>query len=202
MNMIQNSIGMPDVYYHIQDYPKQFDDWYEVEVDRFCRYYEAYAKTDAEYVVIHENTSSTLVSPDMYINYCLPAKKQFCEILKRGGKRCVLHMCWTLRHLMPLINEVGADCWESFTPPPNGDTFFGDGRQAAGDGVALVGGMNAVMLTHWAEDRLLDYVDKTVAGLPHTRGIVFTSGGAMPIECSLEKLADIGRKLIPHLTVS
>jgi hypothetical protein len=202
MAMLQGTIGMPEAYYHMNDYPQEFDRWYEVEVDRFLRYYEAYARSDAEYITIHENTSSTLVSPDLYRKYCLPAKKKMADIVKAAGKVCVLHMCGTLMDLMPDIKQVGADCWESFTPPPNGDTYFEDGRQAVGDDVSLVGGMNAVMLTLWPESRLLDYVDRTIDRLPHTRGIVFTSGGAMPIECPLERLSGLGLKLADRLRVN
>lgn len=46
---------------------------------------------------------------------------------------------------------------------------------------------------------MLDYVDETIDNLPHTRGIVFTSGGAMPIERPVKELAELGRKLTPHL---
>ncbi len=39
-------------------------------------------------------------------------------------------------------------------------------------------------------------------GICCTRGIVFTPGGAMPIECPLEKLSGLGQKLAAHLRVN
>lgn len=51
----------------------------------------------------------------------------------------------------------------------------------------------------WDDQEVLNYVDETIDRLPHTRGIVFTSGGAMPIERPMEELAELGRKLVPHL---
>lgn len=199
MDLIQGKIGMPQAYYHLADYPEEFDELYEVEVENRCRYYEAVAKSDAEYATVHENTSSTLLSPDLYKKYCLPVKKRYCEIIHRAGKVFVLHMCGRLKGLMPQIYQVGADCWESFSPPPIGDTHFKDGRDVVGDDVSLIGGMNALMLTMWDDQEVLNYVDETIDRLPHTRGIIFTSGGAMPIERPMEELAELGRKLIPHL---
>ena len=199
MALIQGTIGMPYVYYHMADYPEAFDELYEVEVDRCCRHYEAIAKSDAEYVITNENTSTTLVSPDLYGKYCLPVKKKYCEIIKGAGKTYMLHMCGRLKGLLPMIYQAGADCWESFSPPPIGDTYFKDGRDAVGDDVSLVGGMNALTVSVWDDQEVLDYVDETIGILPHTRGIVFTSGGAMPIERPTESLAELGRKLIPHL---
>ena len=199
MTLIQNTIGMPQVYYHLNDYQKEFDELYEAESDRWCRYYETLAKSDAEYVCTQENTSTTLVSPALYEKYCLPLKRKAREIMGRAGKHYMLHMCGCLKALLPQIDEVRADSWESFTPPPIGDTHFGDGRRVAGDGVCLIGGMNAVMVSVWDHQRVLDYVDRTLAGLPHTRGIVFTSGGAMPMECPTERLADLGRRLTDQL---
>lgn len=200
MDLLQFRVGMPQTYFHRRDYPEAFQALYEAEADAFIRYYQAYAETDAEYILPHENTSSILLSPEMYREYCLPLKQRLCRIVKRAGKICILHMCGTLKGLLPLVKEVGADGWESFTPPPIGDVFFSDGRRIAGDGVSLTGGMNAVMLTQWPEARLLNYVDATLDRLPHTRGVIFNSGGAMPIECPLDKLSRLGQTLIPHLT--
>jgi len=198
MTMIQNTIGMPQIYYHLSDYREEFDELYDVEADRWRRYYGALAQTDAEYVCTQENTSTTLVSPALYEKYCLPLKKRACEIAKGAGKHYMLHMCGCLKGLLPYIHEVGADSWESFTPPPIGDTYFSDGRKVVDD-VCLVGGMNAVTVSVWPHENVLDHVDETIDSLPHTRGIVFTSGGAMPMECPTERLAALGRKLVHHL---
>ena len=198
MAMIQNSIGMPQIYYHLVDYREALDELHEAETDRWCRYYEALAQTDAEFVCTQENTSTTLVSPALYEEYCLPLKKRACEIVKSAGKHYMLHMCGCLKGLLPHIHRVGADSWESFTPPPIGDTYFSDGREIGSD-VCLIGGMNAVTVSVWPHQQVLDYVDETIDSLPHTRGIVFTSGGAMPMECPADRLAALGRKLVPHL---
>jgi hypothetical protein len=202
MELLQGGIGIPGIYYHMEDHADAFADLYAVESDRYVRFYEAYAQTGAEYVVTHENTSSSLVSPAIYRTYCLPLKKAFCRIMRDAGKMPILHMCGTLRQLLPLIDEAGADAWESFTPPPNGDTTFADGRRVAGERVCLVGGLNAVMLAQWSEDRLYRYVRQSLNELPHTRGLIFTSGGAMPVECPVERLASIGRGLKPILNGS
>jgi hypothetical protein len=199
MDLLQSQAGLPQLYYHLQDFPEVVEELLAAEAERFARFYRAYAGTDAEYVVIHENTSSTLLSPELYRKYCLPLKRRFVEIVRAAGKLPILHMCGRLQALLPLILEAGAAAWESFTPPPNGDTHLKDGRAVAGDGVCLIGGLNAVMLTRWPEAELLAYVERALSELPHARGIILTSGGAMPVECPVEKLAAIGRKLEPIL---
>jgi len=199
MTLIQNSIGMPEAFFHQSDWEAEFDELFECEADRWRRYYEALARTDAEYVCVQENTSTTLVSPDLYEKYCLPVKRKGRGIIKAAGKHFMLHMCGCLKAVLPQILRVGADSWESFTPPPIGDTYFRDGRDVAGDDVCLIGGMNALTVSAWSHEKVLDYVRETLASLPHPRGIVFTSGGAMPMECPVETLAALGRKLAAEL---
>lgn len=201
MHLLQAEMGMPQAYYQLEDHAEAFAELHEAMAARYIRFYEAYAKSDVEHVVTHENTSSSLLSPNLYETYCLPLKKRFRKLMRDAGKTCILHMCGTLKALLPRIKEINADCWESFTPPPTGNTFLADGRAVAGDEVCLIGGMDAVMLTQWKEQRILGYVDETLASLAHSRGIIFTSGGAMPVECPLDRLASLGSKLASHLTV-
>ena len=109
MTMIQDTVGMPQIYFHLADHREEFDELFEAEAAKWLRHYEAIAQTDAEYVCVQENTSTTLVSPALYERYCLPLKQKACEVVRRSGKHYMLHMCGRLKGLMASIRQVGAE---------------------------------------------------------------------------------------------
>ena len=200
MLLVQFEAGIPYIYYHLQDFPEKVRMLYDIISEKSIQHYEQLMSTDAEYICTEENTSLSLISPDIYQEFVLPLKQRINRIVKGAGKYHILHMCGTLKGLLGQINQVGADCWESFTPPPIGDTHFSDGR-AVSPKTVLAGGMNAAMLTQWKEKEIHRYVASAVEGLADKRGLIFTSGGAMPIECPLEKLIRIGKTMSGHLSL-
>jgi uroporphyrinogen-III decarboxylase len=125
-----------------------------------------------------ENTSTTLLSPAQYREYCLPYLREYVEILHMHDRLTVLHMCGLLKRLLPDIAQVGARAFEAFTSPPVGDTVLADGRAACPE-TCLIGGTNAVLWTQPAE-AIIAEIDAHLAVLPHTRGLVITSAGMMP----------------------
>ncbi len=194
MLLVQFEAGIPHLYYHLQDFPEKVRMLYDMMAEKSIQQYERLINTDAKYICTEENTSLSLISPDIYEEFVLPLKQRINRMVKAAGKYHILHMCGTLKGLLGQINQVGADCWESFTPPPIGDTHFADGR-AVNPTMVLAGGMNAAMLTQWEEKDIYNYVQSTLEGLADSRGLIFTSGGAMPIECPLERLIRIGKAM-------
>ena len=47
MTMIQNTVGMPHIYFHMADHRQEFDELFEAEAANWLRHYEAIAQTDA-----------------------------------------------------------------------------------------------------------------------------------------------------------
>ncbi|MFW5857706.1 MAG: uroporphyrinogen decarboxylase family protein [Planctomycetota bacterium] len=136
----------------------------------------ALAPADIFYMV--ENTSTTLISPEQYRTYCAEHIREVGEVARANGKRMILHMCGTLKDLLPQLSALPVCGFEAFTSPPVGNTTFVDGRAGCPD-KCLIGGTNATLWTHPA-DAIIAEADAHLGALPHHRGLVYTSAGQMP----------------------
>jgi len=145
------------------------------------------------YEVIYslENTSTTIISPDLFRRYSLPHLQEYSRIIAGGGKQHVLHMCGKLKALLPDIDTLPAAALEAFTSPPVGNTTLADGRSAMPQ-KCFIGGTNATL---WLEpaNAIIRTIERDLAALPHRRGIVVTSGGVMPPACAPETIRRVGQ---------
>lgn len=143
-----------------------------------------HSPADLFYMV--ENTSTTLISPTQYRQYCAQHIPVYGNILKASGKRLAIHMCGLLKGLLDQLAEVPASVFEAFTSPPVGDTRLLDGRTACPH-ICIVGGTNAWLWTRSAAEIIAE-VKADLDALPHTRGVVLTSAGVMPPLASPETI--------------
>ena len=150
-------------------------------------------RTPAEAVILTENTSSMLTSPDIYRQYSLPQVRDFVLAMHRHGKKAILHMCGHLKAILPDLAKVPARAFEAFTSPTLGNTTLLDGRSACPD-KCLVGGTNATLWTRGA-DEIVARVEADLDALPHHRGIVVTSAGVMPPLCAPETIRAVCEKV-------
>jgi len=147
------------------------------------------AHSPADTIWCSENTSTTLISPAQYEQYCLPHVSEYGRIVRAAGKIFVIHMCGYLKGLLPLLATVPADAFEAFTSPPVGNTRLIDGRSAC-PAVCLVGGTNATLWLRPAP-QIIAEIDRDLAALPHWRGVVMSSAGVMPPACSPETIRTV-----------
>jgi uroporphyrinogen-III decarboxylase len=136
-----------------------------------------------------ENTSTTLISLDMFRRYAKRHLTEYGRAIHAAGKRHILHMCGKLKQFLPDIAEIPANAIEAYTSPPVGSATFVDGRRDC-PRLCLVGGTNATL---WLEPvhRIIETVRRDLDALPHTRGIVVTSGGVMPPLSPPERIKEV-----------
>jgi uroporphyrinogen-III decarboxylase len=149
----------------------------------------AAGNSPADLIFFIENTSTTLISPDQYRKYCLGHIRDYGEALSNPKQIFVLHMCGTLKRLLPMLDTVPAKVFEAFTSPPVGDTTLLDGRTACPEKI-LIGGTNATTWMKSAEG-IIEEIGTSLDELPHTRGIVVTSAGVMPPLCPPETIKEV-----------
>ncbi len=142
---------------------------------------------DAFYLV--ENTSTTLISPEQYRQYCARHIGEYAAITKAVDRNLILHMCGHLKALLPDLARIPVQAFEAFTSPSLGNTTLADGRSAC-PGKCLIGGTNAMLWTRPA-DEIIGRIEKDLAELPHHRGIVITSAGVMPPICRPETIGEV-----------
>lgn len=88
--------------------------------------------------------SSTVISPKLHEEFCLPYDREAHEACHAVGQTVVYHTCGGMMPLLELIAANGCDASETLSPPGVGGDV-GDPaevKRRIGDQVCLIGGMN------------------------------------------------------------
>lgn len=182
MDWLQHLAGIQNGIFFLHDRPdlvgELFREMHRVLVRR-AEIIAEHHPFDVVYSV--ENTSTTLISPAMFREWCAPYLMEYGRIITGAGKTHGLHMCGKLKALLPDIAALPAQFVEAFTSAPVGDTSLLDGRSGMPE-KCLIGGTNATLWLEPAET-IIDTLERDLADLPHRRGIVVTSAGVMPPAC-------------------
>jgi uroporphyrinogen-III decarboxylase len=92
--------------------------------------------------------SSTVISPKLFAEFCLPYDRQMHDALHRAGHLVVYHTCGGMMGILDLIGDTHADASETLAPPGVGGDIR-DRRavkQTLGSRCALIGGMDQLNL--------------------------------------------------------
>lgn len=87
--------------------------------------------------------SSTVISPKLHREFCLPYDKKQHEALHAAGTKIVYHLCGGLMPLLETVAENGADGMETMTPPEmGGDCDLAEATRRVGDKLFFIGGFD------------------------------------------------------------
>lgn len=87
--------------------------------------------------------SSTVISPNLHREFCLPYDKKQHEALHAAGTKIVYHLCGGLMPMLDIVSENGADGLETMTPPEmGGDCDLGEASRRVGDKLFFIGGFD------------------------------------------------------------
>ena len=187
MDWIQHLAGIENAHFMLWDYPADVAALFDAMHAVMCAKAEIIAENSpADVVFSTENTSTTLISPDMFRQYCYKHLVDYGAIISSAGKMHLLHMCGLLKDVLDDIAKLPAVGIEAFTSPTLGDTTLKDGRTACPN-QCLVGGTNATLWTRPTEE-IISHIKRDLDELPHHRGIVLTSAGVMTPLCKPETI--------------
>lgn len=179
MYFIEYLAGVEMAHYLLSDYPQEvkvlFDALHRGLLQR-TELETAYSPADTLYFC--ENTSTTLISPEQYRQYCLPYLHEYASISRTAGRPMTLHMCGHLKAILPDLATLPVAAFEAFTSPTLGNTTLLDGRLACPD-ICLIGGTNAMLWLQTA-DEIIAQLEYDLEQLPDHRRLVITSAGVMP----------------------
>lgn len=89
--------------------------------------------------------SSTVISPRLFDEFCLPYDRELHDALHAVGHRVVYHTCGGMMPLLERIVANGCDASETLAPPAvGGDARHGEIKARSGDRVCLIGGLDQV----------------------------------------------------------
>jgi uroporphyrinogen-III decarboxylase len=87
--------------------------------------------------------SSTVISPALFRQFCLPYDQREIAALQDVGLKVVYHLCGGLMPMLDLVVETGADGLETMTPPGmGGDCDLAEASRRVGDRLFFIGGFD------------------------------------------------------------
>jgi len=87
--------------------------------------------------------SSTVISPKLAREFCVPYDQQQCAAFHEAGVKVVYHLCGGLMPMLDLVTENGADGLETMTPPSmGGDCDLAEASRRVGDKLFFIGGFD------------------------------------------------------------
>lgn len=186
MNLMQHIAGPVNAIYLMADAPELCREVMDLmHRDRLRQLNALLPHTHADTFWMTENTSTSLISPDMFRELCVPHLTAYTNLMWEFGRIPVHHMCGTLKALLEIIDELPAAANEAYTTPPVGDVTLAEGRKRM-PSKALIGGTNAAL---WLKpvDEIVEEVARDLAACPDRRRIFLTSAGVLPPAVSFEK---------------
>ena len=154
--------------------------------------YEIIADSPAEVVINYENTSTTLVSPDIYKTYSHGCIDDYADVLHRKDKIYLTHRCGLLKNLMGLIKKGKDDGIVDISPEPTGDVTLLEAREAL-PGKIVMGGIDPTFLTQWSAEQIGDYVKDIISRVGSGARIILGTADATPKDAKMENLTTIGK---------
>lgn len=190
MDLIQHLAGPEQTYFLLADCPQEMDELIDAMHQDRLRFLRALLeRCPMDYIVSVENTSTTLLSPEVFRRICLPQLAEYGRIITEAGKHHILHQCGHLKAILPEIDALPAVAIEAFTTPPVGNTTLKDRAELAPN-KAVIGGTNA---TTWLKPAhtICEEMEASLKEAGGMDGVVMTSAGVMPPAASIEKIREV-----------
>ena len=187
MYWVEYLAGVENGHYLLADHQQAVEALFEAIHQLLLRKTEIMCESHpADCLYFEENTSTTLISPQQYRQFCFGHIEEYGGVAEDSGRMLVLHMCGHLKALLPDLSRLPAAGFEAFTSPPLGNTRFVDGRATCPD-TCLIGGTNAVLWTRTANEIIAE-IEEDLDALPHHRGLIVSSAGEMTPLCTPETI--------------
>ena len=105
-------------------------------------------------------SSSTVISPAIHEQFCVPYDRKQHDALHAAGQRVVYHTCGGMMPILDLIVANGCDASETLAPAEvGGDALPIEIKKRIGGKVALIGGLNQLqVLTNGTPDEIRRHV--------------------------------------------
>ncbi len=145
----------------------------------------ALAKAGCDALYVGE-TFGGFMSPQQFSRLCLPYVRRFVEAVRPHGPLIYLHMCGRITHLLDLIVETGVDCLEPLDEV--GGTPVAEAKRRVGDRIALMGGVNTVLLSRGTLKEVEDDCARCIREAKDRGGYILAACDMLPTEASAEKV--------------
>ena len=194
MDFLEWYAGIENGQYLLADYPEEIEGLFNamhnflIECTRLkCQHSHA----DVLYFI--ENTSTTIISPAQFIEFCKKPLSIYAEICKSFGRRLLFHMCGHLKEILQELRDIPFLAIEALSSPPIGNTTFLDACTAL-PGKSFIGGTNCLTWLQSPSEIIFE-LDGYLTELENWRHIIIGTGGIIPPACSPETLTEVANYL-------
>jgi uroporphyrinogen-III decarboxylase len=179
MFLIEMAWGLENTYYMLQDHREEVEDIIAKLRASLRRYVEVVAASPAQVVIQYENTSSTLLSPDVFRRYCLPCLNEYADILTAAGKIFLVHMCGKLQAFLDDIRHGRFNGIIDIPPPPTGDLPLDEAADGLPEKV-VIGGIDPTTFISRDAGFVRAEVADLIERIKPRRGVLLGSADTVP----------------------
>ncbi|NIM96001.1 MAG: hypothetical protein GTO18_20060 [Anaerolineales bacterium] len=193
MHMIETVWGLENTYYLLHDYPEEVEEILDRLHQAQRLIVERIADSPAKVVIEYENTSSTLLSPEIFRKYCLPYLNKYADLLRSADKIYLVHMCGKLHSFIEDFVDARFDGIADISPKPTGDLDL-DEATASLPGKTIIGGIDANTFISQDFKDVETQVADLITRIKPFRGVLLGSADTAPRGTRVETF-----RLIQHL---
>lgn len=194
-SLLQGEMGIEAFTYGVFDWEEDVNELMAVIHHNNEKVYDIMAQSPSDVIIVYEDTSTTVLSPQWYDRYCKQYLDQYAEILHESGKIYITHMCGKLKGLLGSISEGLMDGIDAICPPSTGDTWAHEVREACPDKV-LLGGIEPPALVRMDEDETVEYVRNVMDHMAGDSRFILSTGDAVSANTPIGNLEAISKLII------
>ena len=163
-NLYINTMGVEPAVWAIYEWGGVVEDYFRVLHENQLRLIDVINASPVRIINFGDNLHCATLSPPLYEKYVLPAYRERCERLHRGGKFVHAHWDGDTKSLLRFARVSGLDGIEAITPLPQGDVTLEEVKEALGDEIYLLDGIPAVYFdTTFSEETLARCAEKVIS---------------------------------------
>ena len=133
--------GVAALAYLWADAPAALRDLFAVMERNYLQRLAVGVQSEVDVVVSVDDTSTTAISPAMFEACNLELTDRRAAVAHAAGKLYFHHSCGLIRALLPLYRRTAMDAVHAFTIPPIGNVTVAAGRQALGERITIMAGV-------------------------------------------------------------
>lgn len=194
MYLVEIAWGLETTYYLLQDHPEEVKAILDMLYEGQRRQVELIAESPARVVIQYEDTSSTILSPDIFRRYCLPYLNANADILREAGKIFLVHMCGTLKALAGDIAGGRFSGISDTTPHPTGDLPLDEAASLMPDKI-ITGGIDSTTYVSRDKDEFKQTITGLIQRIKPLKKVIMGSADTAPRDAPVENFRLI-RKLV------
>jgi len=139
--MYRQFSGVGALAYLWADAPDALHDCFSVIEGKYLEQIAVGIEAEFDILVGIDDTSTTAISPAMFEEFNMELTDTRTEAAHAAGKLYYHHSCGLIHDLLPLYRQTKMDGVHGFTIPPIGDVTVAQGREALGEDMTIMAGL-------------------------------------------------------------